>query len=203
MSLSKGKRILIFETHPLLTSWLCYHARHNDVYFEGRHIGDSSVPQPDPFSKIPDLANVDFVATRDRLVDVKAPGISCLTLIDDTSAEDRRDGPARYGLGPPAALRFLAFRPISATLKMRLAPGGEAATLPVVYFLANDQGRISQHELWRENVDVRQMSFPRGLSTLQLSVKGKDSDPHPSQPLPILANLYEIEISDVDLPPGQ
>ena len=41
----KNKRVLVFETHPLLSPWLCYHARHNDVYFDGRFISDSSVPQ--------------------------------------------------------------------------------------------------------------------------------------------------------------
>ena len=32
----KNKRVLVFETHPLLTAWLCYHARHNDVYFDAQ-----------------------------------------------------------------------------------------------------------------------------------------------------------------------
>ncbi len=40
----KNKRVLVFETDPLLTPWLCYHARHNDVYFDGRFISDSPVP---------------------------------------------------------------------------------------------------------------------------------------------------------------
>jgi hypothetical protein len=48
----KNQRLLVFETHPLLTAWLCYHARHNDVYFDGRLISDSPVPQSLPFSKI-------------------------------------------------------------------------------------------------------------------------------------------------------
>ena len=65
--------MLVFETNPLLTSWLCYHARHNDVYFDGRFISDSPVPPGLPFSKVPDLANVDFVATRDRIVDLREP----------------------------------------------------------------------------------------------------------------------------------
>ena len=91
-------------------AWLCYHARHNDVYFDGRFISDSSVPPLAPFAMVPDLANVDFVATRDRLVDLKAPGVSCLTLVDDPPGEDRTDGHVRYWLGPPARLRFLALR---------------------------------------------------------------------------------------------
>ena len=69
----KNERVLVFETHQLLTPWLCYHARHNNVYFDGRFISDSPVPPFAPFSKIPDLANIDFVATRDRIVDLKSP----------------------------------------------------------------------------------------------------------------------------------
>jgi hypothetical protein len=92
----KNKRVLVFETHPWLTPWLCYHARHNDVYFESRFTSGSALPEDDPFAKVPDLANVDFVVTRDRIVDVKAPSVSCLTLVSDTPGEDRRDGHVRY-----------------------------------------------------------------------------------------------------------
>ena len=126
----------------------------------------------------------------------------CLTLVDDTPGEDRRDGHVRYWLGPPVGLRFLALRPISANLKMRLAPGPEATTLPIDYFLADDQGHVSQGELWGKTVDVRRMNFPRGLSTLQLSVKAKDSDPNTGPSFPILAELDGLEISDIDLNPG-
>ena len=105
-----NKRVLLFENDPLLTRWLCYHARHNNVYFDGRFISDSSVPPLAPFAKVPDLANVDFVATRDRIVDLRAPSISCLTLVDDLPGEDRTDGHVRYWLGPPVGLRFLALR---------------------------------------------------------------------------------------------
>ena len=199
----KNKRVLVFETHPLLTPWLCYHARHNDVYFDGRFISDSSVPRLAPFSKVPDLANVDFVATRDRIVDLRAPSVSCLTLVDDTPGEDRRDGHVRYWLGPPAGLRFLALRPISANLKMRLAPGPEATTFPIDYFLADDQGHISQGELWGKNVDVRRMNFPRGLSySAALGQSKRERFEHREPSFPILAELDGVEISDIDLNPG-
>jgi hypothetical protein len=36
----KGKRVLLFETHPLLAAWFCYHARHSAVFFDGRFMGD-------------------------------------------------------------------------------------------------------------------------------------------------------------------
>jgi len=128
------KRVLLFENNQLLTRWLCYHARHNDVYFDGRFITDSSVPPFAPFARVPDLANVDFVATRDRIVDLRAPSISCLTLVDDLPGEDRTDSHPRYWLGPPAGLRFLALRPMSANLEMRFAPGPEATVLPIDFF---------------------------------------------------------------------
>jgi hypothetical protein len=104
----KNKRVLVFETHPLLSAWLCYHARHNDVYFDGRAISDSPIPPGLPFSKVQDLETVDFVATRDQIVDLRSPGVSCLTSVDDTPGEDRTAAYLRYWLGPPARLRFLA-----------------------------------------------------------------------------------------------
>jgi hypothetical protein len=197
-----NKRVLIFETHPLLTPWLCYHARHNEVYFDGRFMGNPAIPQPDPFSKIPDLANVDFVATCDQLVDLRAPSVPCLTFVDDNPGEDRRDGHVHYGLGPPAGLRFLALRAISADLTMRLAPGPQATTFPIDYFLADREGHVSQGELWGTNVDVRRINLPRGLSTLQLWVKAKESDPNIERSSPIFALLDEVEISNIDLHPG-
>jgi hypothetical protein len=197
----KNKRVLIFETHPFLTAWLCYHARHNDVYFAGQFIGDAPVPPLAPFSKI-DLGDLDFVATRDRMVDLRAPSVSCLTSVDDAAGEDRADGHVRYLLGPPARLRFLALRPMSANLSMRLAPGPEATTFPVDLFLADDQGHVSQGEIRGKKVMVLRMNFPQGLSTLQLSVKAEASDSNGTPSLPILAELDGLEISDIDLNPG-
>jgi hypothetical protein len=69
----KNRRVLVFETHPWQTPWLCYHARHNYVYFEGRFISDSALSPLDPLAKVPDLANFDFIVTRDQIVDLKAP----------------------------------------------------------------------------------------------------------------------------------
>jgi hypothetical protein len=199
----KNKRVLIFETHPLLTPWLTYHARHNDVYFDSRLLSDSVFPPPAPFLKVPDLANVDFVATRDKVVDLRIPSLSCLTLVDDTGGEDRRDGQVRYGLGPPARLRFLAFRPISANLKIRLAPGPAAITFPVDFFLADAQGNVSQGQLLGRNIVVRRVTLPRGLTTLQLSVKAEDTDRNADASFPVLAELDGLEISDTDLDPGK
>jgi hypothetical protein len=198
----KNKRVLVFETHPLLTPWLCYHARHNDVYFDGRLISDSPVPQFASFSKMPDLANLDFVVTRDRIVDLKNPSVSCLALVDDPQGEDRRDGHLRYWLGPPAGLRFLALRTISANLKLGLAPGPDATIFPIDYFLGDNQGHVAKGELWDKFVDVRRTSFPRGLSTLQLSVKAKDSNPNAAPSYPILAELDGVELSNIDFIPG-
>jgi len=199
----KNKRVLVFETHPLLTAWLCYHARHNDVYFDGRMISDQPVPLLAPFSKVPDFGSIDFVATRDRIVDLRAPSVPCLTLVDDIQGEDRRDGRVRYWLGPPAGLRVLALQPISGNLKMRLAPGPEAETFPIGFSLADAQGHVSQRELWGENVDVRRMNFPEGLSTLQLSVTAKVENPNGEPSFPILAELDGFELSDIELNPAR
>ena len=193
----KNKRVLVFETHPLLTPWLCYHARRNDVFFDGRLLSDSPVPLVAFFSKIPDLANIDYVATRDRLIDLNSSHVSCVSFIDDVRGEDLQDGQVRYWLGPPAGLRSLTLRPLSANLKMNLAPGPEATTLPIDYFLANGQGPVSRGEIQGRSVEIRRVNIPRGLSTLQLSVKAKGSDPNAAPTFPILAELDSIEFSDI------
>ena len=196
----KNKRVLIFENDGLLTPWLCYFARHNDVYVDGRILSESPVPPPFPFSVLPDLKKVDFVVTCERIVDLRAPSVTCLTYVDDTPAEDRTDGRDRYWLGPPADLRFLALRNVSANLTIRLAPAPETTTFPIEYFLADAQGHVSQGELWGKNVDVRRLNFALGFSTLQLSVKTKkESDSNAGPSFPILAELDGVEISDIDL----
>ncbi len=167
----KNKRVLVFETHPLLTAWLCYHARHSDVYFDGRLISDSSVPPGLSFSKIPDLESVDFVATRDRIIDLRVPGIPCLTSVDDIPGESRNNGHVRYLLGPPARLRFLALRPMSATLKMLLRCRPAAAAFPIDYFLTDVQGHVFAGEIEGKNPEALRMNLSKGLSYLELSVK--------------------------------
>jgi hypothetical protein len=194
----KGKRLLLFENDPLLNRWLCYHARHNEVYFDG----DSSFPPFASFATVPDLATVDFVATRERIVDLRAPGVSCLTLVDDLPGEDRTDAHPRYWLGPPAGLRFLALRPMSANLKMRFVPGLKATILPIDYFLTDDQGHISQGEIRGETVDFRGVNFPRGPSYMQLSVKAKEGGSNMAESFPVVAELDGIEVSDIELNPG-
>jgi hypothetical protein len=193
----KNKRVLLFESHPWLTQWLCYHARHNDVYFDGRFISDSSVPAL-PFLEFPNLAKIDFVATRDRIVDLNALSVSCLTLIDDTPREERIDGHDRYWLGPPARLRFLALRPISAKLKIRLAPAPERKAVPIDFLLTDDRGRVSQGEIRGQTVDVRRMTFPQGMTHLVLSVQAKESDPNAGTSFPIIAGLEGLEVSDIE-----
>jgi hypothetical protein len=200
----KNKRVLIFENDGLLTPWLCYFARHNDVYVDGRILTESSVPSPFPFSVLPDLEKIDLVVSRERIVDLRAPSVTCLTYVDDATAEDRTDGRDRYWLGPPADLRFLALKNVSANLTMRLAPAPETTTFPIEYFLADAQGHVSQGELWGKNVDVRRLNFPLGFSTLRLSVKTKkESDSNAGPSLPILAELDGIELSDIELNPGR
>ena len=198
----KTKRVLVFETSPLLASWLCYHARHNDAYIDCSFMNDSALTQSFPFAKVPDLENIDFVATRDRIVDPRDPRVSYLALIDDTPGEDRTGGHVHYWLGPPVRLRFLALHPMSANLNMRFAPGPEATASPIDYFLADDQGHVSQGEIRGETVDVRPMIFPRGISKLQLSVKAKDSDPDTGPSFPIVAEMDDLKLSDIELNPG-
>ena len=198
----KNERVLVFETHPLLAAWLCYHGRHNDVYFDGRLIGDSPVPPSLPFSKVPDLSKVDVVASRDRIVDLRAPSVSCLISVDDTQGEDHTAGHVRYLLGPPARLRFLALRSMSANLKMRLTPRPEAAAVPIDFFLTDVDGHVFQEEVQGKNLEILRINLPKGLSYLELSVKAKEGGPRTGTSFPILAELDDFEITDTDLDPG-
>ncbi len=117
--------------------------------------------------------------------------------------EDRADGHDRFWLGPPACLRFLAFRTISANLKMRLAPGLGALPSPIEYFLSDAHGQVSEGEILGENVSAKRMSFPQGFSNLYLSVKAKDSDSRAETSFPPFAELDAIELSGIDLNPGR
>ena len=191
----KKSRVFIFETHPLLAAWLCYHARHNDVYFDGKCISDSQIPARLAFSNVPDLADIDLVITRDQITNFRTSGISSLTSIDDIAGEVWADGHAHYLLGPPARLRFLAPKPISAILKMRLATTAAATILPLDLFVADAQGHSSQSELWGKNVGLLRMNFPRGLSYLELSVKANSDALNTESSYPILAELDGIEIA--------
>jgi hypothetical protein len=199
----RNKRLFVFENDPLLDAWLSYHARHNDVFFDSRFIGDSAAPPLAPFSNVPDLANLDFVATRDRLVDLRAPNVSCLTLVDEILGADWSDSVHHYWLGPPARIRFLAMRPISANLKMRLRSGPDATSIPADYLLTDEQGHFSRGEIRGETFDVRRINIPHGFSSLQISVKPKESDPDETQTFPILAVLDQVELSDINLIPGK
>jgi hypothetical protein len=181
----KSKRVLVFETDPLLTPWLYYHARHNDVYFDNRPIIDASVASCYRFARVPDLTNVDFVATRDRIVDLRTLRVSSPNLVDNPLGVDRTDGYVRYWLSP----RFLGSRPVSVRLKMRLKAKNEAITVPIDFLLADDSSQVSQGVIWGKNIDVRRMNFPRGFSTLRLLVTPKGGDSNGGASFSVLANL--------------
>jgi hypothetical protein len=70
---TKDKRVFVFQNDILLTPWLCYHARHNDVYVDGRFINPSGFSRAAPFSKVPDLETIDFEVSPDRIIDLRNP----------------------------------------------------------------------------------------------------------------------------------
>ena len=117
-------------------------------------------------------------------------------------AAQREHGLTTLLTGPPARLRFLALRPISVNLKMRLTYGPMAVAFPIDFFVTDAQGHAFQGEIQTKNPEPMRLNLPKGLSYLELSVKAKGSDPHAGQSLfPILAQLDGIEISDVGLNP--
>jgi hypothetical protein len=99
-------------------------------------------------------------------------------------------------------LRFLALHLTSANLNMLLAPRPEATTFPIGFFLTDDWGQVSQGEIRNKNVDIRRVNFPRGFSTLQLSVKAKDNDPNTVPSFSIVAELDEVGLSEIAFEPG-
>ena len=52
------------------------------------------------------------------------------------------------------------------------------------------------------NRDSRRVNFPRGFSTLQLSVKAKENDPNTVPSFPIVAELDEVGLSEIAFEPG-
>jgi hypothetical protein len=199
----RNKCVLVFETQPLLSAWLCYHARHDDVYFDGRMISDSAVPAGLSFSEIPDLEKVDFVVTRDRLVNLRTTSAACLTSVDDTIGEDRVNGRVRYELGPPARLRFLALQAMAADLKMRFTPGPRGTISPFNYFLTDPHGGVFQGEIQGETLEILRMNIPRGISYLELAVKAKEPNLGAGATFPILAELDGLQISGIDAKQGR
>jgi hypothetical protein len=73
----RDKTVLICDNDPYRVAWFCYHARKNSVYCSATQIGNVSViGQSLPFLDIPRTENIDFVVTRDRIVDTKSAGSS-------------------------------------------------------------------------------------------------------------------------------
>jgi hypothetical protein len=91
---------------------------------------------------------------------------------------------------------------MAANLEMRIGPAPETTTFPINFFLTDAQGHVSQGELWGRNVELLGMNLPGGLSYLELSVKAKNGDPNTAPSFPILAELDEVEVSEIDLNPG-
>jgi len=198
----KNKRVLVFETDSYLTPWLCYHARHSDVYFDNRPISDGPNPSFSRPVMVPDLANVDLVATRDRIVDLRALRVSRLALVENVPGLDRADGHDYKWSVKPDGLLILARRPIAVSLKMRLMPGSQATTFPIDFLLGDDPSQVSQGEIWGKNIEVRRLNFPRGFSTLRLLVGAKGGDPNGGPAFSVLAELDGMEISSIDLNPA-
>lgn len=184
----KNQRVLVFETDPLLTPWLCYHARHNDVYFDNRPIIDAPVAHLSRLANVPDLANLDFVATRDRIVDLRGRRISGSNLVDNRLGVDRPDGNVRSWIGPSFSLGFL-LRPASAGPKIRITPEPQTTTFPIHVLQVEDPNYAFECIVWGRRVDVRRMNFPKGFSTSRLLVTPKGSDPNGGASFSVLAEL--------------
>jgi hypothetical protein len=73
----RDKKVLISDNDPFRVAWFCYHARKNDVYCSATQIGNASViGQSLPFLDIPRIESIDFVVSRDRIVNTKSAGSS-------------------------------------------------------------------------------------------------------------------------------
>jgi hypothetical protein len=72
----RNKRLYLFENDNLLTPWLCYHARHNDVYADLPLNINSAFSRNGPFAKARNLENIDFAVTPFRIFDLRAPTVS-------------------------------------------------------------------------------------------------------------------------------
>ncbi len=203
LELVKNRKVLLFEMDRYILGWLCYHARNNDVYCDARAIGTMDLLQSFPFSVVPKLDSVDLVVSRDRIIDPKTADTMCGTLIDSFQEPDYENGKARYWLGPPTRVRFLAFHAISARIMMRLEPGPDAKTLPIRFSLSHDYANIAQGLFFGETVEVRRIEIPRGLSDFELSVSAERVEMRTAG-LPLhIAKLDDFQVGDIELMPAK
>jgi hypothetical protein len=62
-----------------------------------------------------------------------------------------------------------------------------------------DLGNVSQGKIWGKSVEVSRLNFPHGLSRLVLSVKQGREIKNAEPSFPILAELDELEVTDIKL----
>ena len=165
----KSRKILLFDMDRYILAWLCYHARNNDVYCDARAIGSVNLVKTFPFSEVPEIDTLDLIVSRDRMVDPKTANAMCGTLIESFQAPDFENGKIRYWLGPPARVRFLAPRAISARIMMRLEPGPDAETLPIHFFLSHDHENVAEGSFSSEAVAIGRLDLPEVFRTMSLA----------------------------------
>jgi len=196
----KNKKVLLFEADRFLLAWLCYHARNAEVYCDARFIGEATtVNQSFAFSKIPQLDTIDLFVGRDRIIDAKSDAATCLALIDNHQGVVRENGQAAYWLGPPAHFRLLAPHATSAKLLMKLAPGPDAKTRPVHFFLRCGQESVFQGDVYGESTEVGRIRISQGFSDLELAVSAERAQKQPGILDLRIARLDDFEISDLEL----
>jgi hypothetical protein len=71
-----NKRVLVFDNDVYLTPWLCYHARHDDVYVDGNFLTPPGVSRGAMFSSVPNLATIDIKVSPDRFIELKRASVS-------------------------------------------------------------------------------------------------------------------------------
>jgi len=201
LELVKNKKVLLFDLDRYVLGWFCYHARNNDVYCDARAIGTLDLLKSFPFSAVPKLDAVDLVVGRDRILDPKTSTAICGTLIDSSQKPDYENGKARYWLGPPTRVRFLALRAIAAKIMMRLEPGPDAKTLPIRYSLSRDHENVAQGLFFEKTVEVRRIEIPRGVSDFELSVTAERVEVRDAGLSLHVAKLDDFQVGDIELVP--
>jgi hypothetical protein len=71
-----NKRVFLFENDVLLTPWLCYYARHDDVYVDSAFVFPPDLSHLAAFSSVPNLETIDIKVSPDRFIDLKHAPVS-------------------------------------------------------------------------------------------------------------------------------
>jgi hypothetical protein len=202
----KNKKLLLFVTDRNLFFWLSYHARNNDVFTicDPARIFRVAGPWKFPFCAVPKFEDVDLVVTGNEIVDTRDHDKICFAVIDPSKAEERQNGNKFYWLASPnTKVYFFGFRPLLASLQMRLSSGADAKALPVRFSIYQGKDNLLDGELYQQVQASVQLGIPQGISEIEVRAYRPMAAARPDDPPQCMFKLDGVDITGTEpLPAG-